>query len=110
MERTDMSMAPEFDVESISSIALWVDTNSTNTVNTRLRVRTTDAPGKTIDTPLTEGSTGPTNPTFVIGKDYKTDVRLTGRLLHLRYTDEGVIDTDWKVIGMQYEIGKGGRR
>lgn len=110
IERTDMSMAPEFDVESISSIALWVDTNSTNTVNTRLRVRTTDAPGKTIDTPLTEGSTGPTNPTFVIGKDYKTDVRLTGRLLHLRYTDEGVIDTDWKVIGMQYEIGKGGRR
>lgn len=110
IERTDMAMAPEFDVESLSSVALWVDTDSTNTVNTRLRLRATDAPGKTIDIPLTEGNTGPTNPSFVIGKDYKTDVRLTGRLLHLRYTDEGLINTDWKVIGMQYEIGKGGRR
>lgn len=110
IEREDIAMTPEFDVETISSIALWVSTDSDEVVNTRLRVRSTDAPGEQIGSPLNSGSSGPTNPPFKIGSDYKTDVRLTGRLLHLRYTDEGLITSDWKLIGMQYEIGKGGKR
>ena len=110
IERKDIAMTPEFDVETISSVALWVSTDSDEVVNTRLRVRSTDAPGEQIDSPLSSGSSGPTNPPFKIGSDYKTDVRLTGRLLHLRFTDEGLITSDWKLIGMQYEIGKGGKR
>ena len=110
IERKDIAMTPEFDVETISSVALWVSTDSGEVVNTRLRVRSTDAPGEQLDTGLNLGNSGPTNPPFKIGEDYKTDVRLTGRLLHLRYTDEGLITSDWKLIGMQYEIGKGGRR
>ena len=110
IERTDIAMAPEFDVETLSSIALWVDTDSNDTVNTRIRLRATDAPGKTIESPLDSGNSGPTNPSFVIGDDYKADVRLTGRLLHLRFTDESFVDNDWKIIAMQYEVGKGGRR
>lgn len=110
IERKDIAMTPEFDVETVSSIALWVDTDSEEVVNTRLRVRSTDAPGESLQNSLDSGNTGPTNPPFKIGEDYKTDVRLTGRLLHLKFTDEGLITSDWKLIGMQYEIGKGGRR
>ena len=47
---------------------------------------------------------------FSIGSDYKSDARLNGRLLSFRFTDEGNVDSKWRLSGIQLEVKKGGRR
>tara|TARA_R110001632_G_scaffold15461_2_gene51062 strand:- start:642 stop:2807 length:2166 start_codon:yes stop_codon:yes gene_type:complete len=113
IERTEAPMSPEFDVESLSSVALWASKDISADINLRLRFRTTNAPGASLaSNPLTtNGTVGDSeNPLFIIGKDYKTDARLNGRLLSFRFTDESNASENWRLSGMQLEVKKGGRR
>ena len=113
IERVEAPMTPEFDVESLTSVALWASKDSTNDVDLRLRFRTTNAPGASLaSNPLTtNGVVGDSeNPLFTIGKDYKTDARLNGRLLNFRFTDESNVSDNWRLSGIQLEVKKGGRR
>lgn len=113
IERTEAPMTPEFDVESLSSVALWVSKDTASDVNLRLRFRTTNAPAVSLaSNPLSgNGTVGDSaNPLFTIGKDYKTDARLNGRLLSFRFTDESNVSDNWRLSGIQLEVKKGGRR
>tara|TARA_R110000851_G_scaffold265112_2_gene417667 strand:- start:4378 stop:6543 length:2166 start_codon:yes stop_codon:yes gene_type:complete len=113
IERTEAPMSPEFDVESLSSVALWASKDVSDDINLRLRFRTTNAPGASLAlNPLTgNGTVGDSeNPLFIIGKDYKTDARLNGRLLNFRFTDESNVSNNWRLSGFQLEVKKGGRR
>lgn len=113
IERTEAPMTPEFDVESLASVALWASKDISAEINLRLRFRTTNAPGASLaSNPLTtNGTVGDSeNPLFTIGKDYKTDARLNGRLLSFRFTDESNVSDNWRLSGIQLEVKKGGRR
>lgn len=113
VERLEAPMNPEFDVESLSSVALWAGKDVDAELPIRLRFRSTDAPGASLTSnPLTgNGVAGnSTNPLFTIGSDYKTDARLTGRLISYRITDEANVGDNWKISGIQLEVKKGGRR
>ena len=113
IERIEAPMSPEFDVESLSSVALWASKDVSADIDLRLRFRTTNAPGASLDSnPLTaNGTVGDSeNPLFTIGKDYKTDARLNGRLLNFRFTDESNVSKNWRLSGIQLEVKKGGRR
>ena len=113
IERIEAPMSPEFDVESLSSVALWASKDVSDDIDLRLRFRTTNAPGASLaSNPLTtNGTVGDSeNPLFTIGKDYKTDARLNGRLLNFRFTDESNVSKNWRLSGIQLEVKKGGRR
>ena len=113
IERIEAPMSPEFDVESLSSVALWASKDVSADIDLRLRFRTTNAPGASLaSNPLTtNGTVGDSeNPLFTIGKDYKTDARLNGRLLNFRFTDESNVSKNWRLSGIQLEVKKGGRR
>ena len=106
-------MSPEFDVESLSVVALWASKDISDDINLRLRFRATNAPGASLaSNPLTSnGAAGNSeNPLFIIGKDYKTDARLTGRLLNFRITDESSVGENWRLSGIQLNVKKGGHR
>ena len=107
-------MTPEFDVESLTSVALWASKDSEDDVQLRLRFRVTNAPGASLaSNPLSsnDGVEGISeNVLFSIGSDYKTDTRINGRLISFRFTDENNVDTNWKLSGIQLETKKGGRR
>lgn len=113
VERTEAPMTPEFDVESLTSIALWTDKDIDDDVDLRVRFRATDKPSASLAaSPLSaNGVAGNSeNPKFTIGTDYKTDMRLNGRLIHFRITDEALSGDNWKLAGIQLEVKKGGRR
>ena len=113
VERTEAPMSPEFDVESLASVALWVSKDISDDITLRLRFRATNAPGASLaSNPLTaNGAAGNSeNPLFIIGKDYKTDARLTGRLLNFRITDESNVGENWRLSGIQIDVRKGGSR
>ena len=109
-ERVQAGLTPEFDVETLAAVAMWADGNAT----LRLRFRPTDHPGADPSEPLNVDSTNQAqNVNFVIGSDYKADVRLNGRFINFRITDAGTAMADaaaWNVSGMQLEVKKGGRR
>jgi len=111
IERVEAPMSPEFDVESLHSVALWATKDVSNNVNIRFRFRPTDYPSQTLTDALT-GNNGPdsTNVVFAIGEEYKADVRMTARFANYRLTDEGTVSDKWSISGMQLEIKKGGRR
>jgi len=113
VERTEAPMSPEFDVESLASVALWASKDISDDITLRLRFRATNAPGASLaSNPLTaNGAAGNSeNPLFIIGKDYKTDARLTGRLLNFRITDESNVGENWRLSGIQIDVRKGGSR
>ena len=113
VERIEAPMSPEFDVESLSVVALWASKDISDDINLRLRFRATNAPGASLaSNPLTSnGAAGNSeNPLFIIGKDYKTDARLTGRLLNFRITDESSVGENWRLSGIQLNVKKGGHR
>ena len=107
-ERVQAAIVPEFDVETLSSIALW--TEGTTGDDLRLRFRPTDYPGAPPTDPLTNDVDGPTNVTFNINEDYKSDIRLNGRFINYRITDATDVSNEWSISGMQLQVMKGGRR
>jgi len=114
IERVEAPMTPEFDVESLASVALWASKDVEDDIQLRLRFRVSNAPGASLAlNPLSsnDGAAGISeNPVFSIGSDYKSDARLNGRLLSFRFTDEGNVDSKWRLSGIQLEVKKGGRR
>lgn len=111
IERTEAPMTPEFDVESLHSVAVWASKKTTNNINLRLRFRPTDYPSQQLTSGLdTNSSSSAINAVFTIGADYKTDIRTTGRFLNFRITDEDLVEDYWAISGLQLDIKKGGRR
>ena len=97
VERRRLAMTPEFDTETVISMALLVDGGSTITVT----AAGTNAPG---DLTTTLDDLG----RFTIADDYKHDVRVQGRFFNYRlFHDTG---DDMNLSGIQLDIGKGGQR
>jgi hypothetical protein len=99
VERRRLAMTPEFDTETLSSIAMKVE--GANAILT-MYVKGTNYPGNDVNP-----TTGTSN-TFVVASDYKIDIRESGRFLNYKLTETAV--NDWNVSGLQYEIAKGGIR
>ena len=108
IERKEAPQSPEFDTEYLTSAALWAFKDVPTTINLDLRFRNTDQPGEPID--LTSNQTASKDVEFVIGDDYKADVRLSGRFMSFRITDNDEVSELWGLTGMQFTINKGGRR
>lgn len=108
IERKEAPQSPEFDTEYLTSAALWAFKNVPTTINLDIRFRNTDQPGEPID--LTSNQTASKDVEFVIGDDYKADVRLSGRFMSFRITDNDEVSELWGLTGMQFTINKGGRR
>lgn len=110
ISRSSTPLSPEYDVEYLSSVALWVDKDDSGNIDLDFRFRTTNYPGENVSPALTTSGSVKGNSTFTIGEDYKADVRINGRFLHWMITDTGATDKNWKLVGMQLAMGKGGRR
>jgi len=130
-EREQLSITPNFDTETLSSIALWADGGTITTVGgepqratLQLRARATNNPGELayLTTPEDNTQSGSkanklTVNDFIVASSYKTDVRTTGRFLNYR-VDDAAADTSsaytgsntkaWNISGMQLGILKGG--
>jgi hypothetical protein len=130
-EREQLSITPNFDTETLSSIALWADGGTIATVGgepqratLQIRARSTNNPGELayLTTPEDNTQTGSkanklTVNDFTVAGSYKTDVRITGRFLNYR-VDDAAADTSssysgtntkaWNISGMQLGIMKGG--
>lgn len=112
IERIEAPMSPEFDVESLHSVVLWANKEaSASNFDLRLRFRGTDNPSQTFTYPLTaNGGNASTNVQFTVGSEYKADVRVNGRFVSYRITDEGLVSDLWRISGIQLDVKKGGRR
>lgn len=99
VERRRLAMSPEFDTETLASIAMKVEGANAQLT---MHVLGTDKPGQDLSP-----TTGVNN-TFVINNDYKIDVRESGRFLNYKLTETDI--NDWNISGLQYEIRKGGTR
>ena len=124
VERVQVAMSPEFDTESLQSIALWTDGSSLDSFGGELRynvlqlnLTSTNNPGQLVDL---------TNPQYInthyISEDYKMDTRITGRFFNWRLSDEVDMDldspngklfsqqSDWRLSGLQFKLRPSGRR
>lgn len=137
VERRQLAVTPEFDVETIGRIAMWANgyyvpyVNSDNVYNRlQIRMNGTDNPGRNVN--LATSANNKTN-VFYVSEDYKVDTRVNGRYLNYRISDV-VLDendvelsrtsnhkkpnstvqysqiADWVISGLQPEIRKGGGR
>jgi hypothetical protein len=132
VERQQMSIVPNFDTETINSIALWADGStittlggSDNYATLQMRVRATNYPGEKAFLTSAEDNTA-TNAkanklvvnSFTVASDYKSDIRITGRLLNYRIDDANADastyastnEYQWNISGLQIAINKGGMR
>jgi len=130
-ERIEMSISPTFDTEQLTSIALWADGGSIETVGgepvratLRLRARTTNNPGQLSYLTVAEDnaqSNAKANKLvvndFVVASDYKSDIRAFGRLINFRVDDAQTAaaataanNKAWNVSGLQLDVKKGGTR
>ena len=131
VEREQLSITPNFDTETLSSIALWADGGTVVTVGgepqratLQIRARSTNNPGELayLTTPEDNTQTGSkanklTVNDFTVASSYKTDIRITGRFLNYR-VDDAAADTSssytgsntkaWNISGMQLGVLKGG--
>ena len=123
VERTMLGLSPEFSTERLHSIALWIDgisipyyrASEEDYTRARLdvRVETTNNPGAFITLDETGNE-------YDVGADYKTDIRRTGRFMNIRITDDSTAadddtsslnkQTEWRISGMQLEVGDSGTR
>ena len=134
VERIELAITPEFDTEQIQALALWGDGGNQLTFAGDLQQATldvnmygTNAPGQTDGTFDTTSRPNMVENDYRVGEDYKIDMRVHGRFLNLRITDDvtAVIPTEddpnamgnpnasgisWNISGMQADIVKGGRR
>jgi len=99
VERRRLAMSPEFDTETLASIAMKVEGADAELT---MYVLGTNKPGQDLSP-----TTGVTN-TFVVNDDYKIDVRESGRFLNYKLTETDT--NEWNISGLQYEILKGGTR
>lgn len=120
VERRDLPVSPEFDTEEISRVAMWADGGTRQvlggplfraTIN--LRMSGTDS---TAELPSLQTSADRENE-FIIGDNYKVDMRVQGRFANLRIDDAEPTDgasannsRAWSVSGYQLDIDKGGEK
>ena len=137
VERIELAMTPEFDTEQLQSLAIWGDGGSLVTFGEEIDQATlaikmygTNAPGETLGV-FRNGVQNTASNDFIIGEDYKVDMRIHGRFLNYLITDYMIVDNErvpnpanmgtdatlntprgisWNLSGMQAEIIKGGRR
>ena len=130
-ERIELSIAPNFDTETLNSIALWADGGTVATVGgvpqratLQLRARATNYPGEIpyLTTPEDNTQTDSRRNKlvvndYVVADTYKTDIRLTGRFINYRIDDAnadvssgytGTNVNQWRVSGLQLGVNKGG--
>ena len=131
IERQQMSITPNFDTETLNSIAMWADGGTATTVGgtvnratLQMRARATNNPGELAYLTVAEDNTQSnakanklTVNDFIVADTYKTDVRITGRFLNYRI-DDAAADTSssytstntnaWNISGFQLGISKGG--
>jgi hypothetical protein len=99
VERRRLAMSPEFDTETLASIAMKIEGSGASlTVN----VLGTNIPGQDANP-----TTGVSN-TFVVNDDYKIDIRESGRFINYKLSETGT--NSWSLSGLEYEILKGGTR
>lgn len=99
IERRRLAMSPEFDTETLASIAMKIEGSGASLT---MNVLGTNRPGQDLSP-----TTGVAN-TFVVNDDYKIDVRESGRFINYKLTETGT--NSWNLSGLQYEILKGGTR
>ena len=99
LERKRLALAPEFDVESLNSIALMYS----GTANLDMLFESTNAPGD-------EGAVGGDTHRFTGATSWKTDIRVKGRFLNYRISDGQTNVFPWSISGFQLDVGKGGTR
>ncbi len=131
IERQQMSITPNFDTETLNSIAMWADGGTattvggaTNRATLQMRARATNNPGELAFLTVAEDNTQSnakanklTVNDFIVADTYKTDVRITGRFLNYRI-DDAAADTSssytstntnaWNISGFQLGVSKGG--
>jgi hypothetical protein len=130
-EREQMSITPNFDTETVKTIALWADGGTAVTVGGELqratlqvRARGTNYPGEEPYLTVAEDNTQ-TNAKrnrlvvndFVIASAHKVDTRVQGRLINYRIDDAaastaaGYVASNnkaWNISGLQMVISRGG--
>jgi len=104
VERRRISITPEFDTESLSSIAFIVEGSGTLEVD----AVGSNAPGDNKD-PTTSASGQMNTTSFNIANDYKQDIRVHGRFLNYRVTHTST-SNGFNLTGMQFGVSKGGQR
>ena len=89
VERIQLALSPEFDTEQLASLALWTDGFAREftdqaAISNRLEVRAvgTNYPGEMINLSTTGGNVHP------ISEGYKVDLRVQGRFMNIRITDQ----------------------
>jgi len=126
-EREQLSITPNFDTETVESIALWADGGTVTTVGgeperatLRVRSRGTNSPGEKPFLTTAEDNTQSNAKrnkliinTFNVASNYKVDLRMQGRFLNYRVDDASLDNTAnnnkaWNVSGLQLTINKGG--
>ena len=131
VERSQVSISPDLDTEHLESMSIWGDGGTAATVGgelqpatLRVRSRGTNYPGQSVYLTTPEDDTQSNAKAnklavndFVIGSDYKVDLRIYGRFLNYRI-DDGIKDTSsgytasnnkaWNISGLQLKVNKGG--
>jgi hypothetical protein len=128
-----MSIVPNFDTETLGSLALWADGGTIATVGgvpqratLQVRARATNSPGELPYLTTAEDDTQTdarrnklTVNDFVVSSSYKTDLRITGRFLNYRIDDAAASTASgytgsntraWNVSGLQLRVSKGGAK
>ena len=130
-ERAQLSITPAFDTEQLTSMALWADGGSIETIGgepvratLRVRARATNNPGEKAFLTVAEDNAQSNSKAnklvindFVVASNYKTDVRLFGRFLNYRIDDAQSANATtaannkaWSISGLQLDVKKGGTR
>ena len=121
VEKRDLPISPEFNTEEISTMALWADGGTREVLGGPLfratvNVRMSGANNTAELASLLAGAD--TTNQYVIGDDYKIDMRVNGRFTSFRIDDgdedanvtTGVNERAWNVSSYQFDIGQGGTR
>jgi hypothetical protein len=133
VERQQLSITPNFDTETLNSMAVWADGGTIATVGgtpqratLQIRARATNNSGElsylTVEEDNTQTDAKANKLTvndFVVADAYKTDLRITGRFLNYRIDDAnartntgytGNNTKAWNLSGFQLEVKKGGAK
>jgi len=132
-ERQQLSITPNFDTETIESIALWADGGTITTVGgeperatLHVRARGTNYPGEKPFLTTPEDNTQSNAKAnklvvndFTVASSHKVDARVQGRFINYR-VDDAAKDLSggytasnnkgWNISGLQMKVRKGGDR
>ena len=108
VERRRMTVAPDFETDSLMSVVYVVEGNGTLATS----IVGSNAPGDDRD-PTVTGDRQLVTSAFDISTEYKQDLRAQGRYLNYRIThtaDAVAADIGFALTNMQFEVDRGGRR